>query len=157
MQLCRSILERFNSLSVFVSDGFRLGPDYSLPRIKNNYKGQTIAPVLIPSVTSTVFQLDGPSVSENDAHDPPAPDLVTPIAGFVLKTRRSDGQKIFINVCSHSSVPVGVIITSPEGVEIPDKDGSMSLVYDACCDSELMSEISSGSKDRQDEVSLLFL
>jgi hypothetical protein len=38
-------------------------------------------------------------------------------------------------------------------VEVPDKDGSMSLVFDACCDSELMDEISSGSKDRQEEVS----
>ena len=30
---------------------------------------------------------------------------VNPIPGFILKTRRGDGSKVFVNICSHSEVP----------------------------------------------------
>lgn len=30
---------------------------------------------------------------------------VDPIPGFVLKTRRGDGSKVFVNICHHASVP----------------------------------------------------
>jgi hypothetical protein len=61
--------------------------------------------------------------------------------------------KTFINVCSHPSVQSGALSAPSESVETQDKDGSLSLVYDVCCDSELMAEISEGAKDRQDAVS----
>jgi hypothetical protein len=43
-------------------------------------------------------------------------ETVVPTPGFVLKTRRLEGgTKVFVNICSHKSIPIGIEVASGEG------------------------------------------
>lgn len=73
--------------------------------------------------------------------------VVVPNVGFVLKTKRSNGTKIFINICSHESVPykpersrnvveldekklIFMILNVPLEYQ-NEKDQSVCVIYDA--------------------------
>ena len=48
--------------------------------------------------------------------------LVTPDPGFVIKSKRKDLTKVFINVCSHTAVPYRVD-PEPDGGTVPSGSG----------------------------------
>ncbi len=129
----------------------RFGTDYSLPKTKNNYKGGNVSPIIVDN--SLLMTSASEVTPEAPALSPDIVDnsLVTPLAGFVMKSRRSDGTKVFINVCSHTSIAKGFFAAPVGPVEIQDKDGSLSLVYDICCDAETMT-LSQSSKEEQDHL-----
>jgi len=57
----------------------------------------------------------------------------------VIKTKNSDGGKVFINMCTHESIPVGKMVTgnnSPH--EILDKSGDTCVGYDICVSPEYL-------------------
>ena len=57
----------------------------------------------------------------------------------VLKTRRLDGTKVFINICVHDSIPtMAVVIGLDCPRDIPDKSGETCLGFDACVNSEVL-------------------
>ena len=117
------------------------------PKTKNNYKSSTETPnvslVLIPDPrnTSLVISEDlnsKPSEISKQVESLKDSELredngtfVTPEPQFVLKTRRSDGIKYFVNLCVHSSVPKGrIVCSSAVPKESIAKDGSSCHVFD---------------------------
>lgn len=84
--------------------------------------------------------------NSNDHNGPHPNDIVaTPRPGWVLKVVRTNGEKIFINLCEHSDVPMvqltlnlgfnkwPFMILTPARSIIEDKEGGNSevTVYDA--------------------------
>jgi hypothetical protein len=72
--------------------------------------------------------------------------VVTPTPGFVLKTKRNTGTKVFINICSHNAVPfkpeenakandvdenklIYMLVGQPFEYQ-NEKDGSYCIIYD---------------------------
>jgi hypothetical protein len=80
---------------------------------------------------------------------------VTPIAGFVMKSKRSNGEKVFVNVCCHESIASDKDIHVSEAKEAKDKNGGSSPVYDVVIATSLMQEIQKDAELRiQQEVGL---
>jgi hypothetical protein len=75
-----------------------------------------------------------------------AMSTIVPTPGFVIKTKRNTGTKVFINICSHNSVPFKPETNSTANEVDPDKqlymiistpleyqnekDGSYCIIYD---------------------------
>jgi hypothetical protein len=96
--------------------------DFTFPKIKNNYKGNTIETFKLPPISGNV---DMESV------------IAEPIA--VVKTRRlSNDQKIFVNLLQHSKVSAGVSSDAPTVVLGNDRVvAGDSLVLDALMNDEV--------------------
>jgi hypothetical protein len=62
-------------MEAFLGAGLRLGPDYSLPRIKNNYKGDTVTPRILSGDAVTAMtaseDLKASSSPQDDGLLPP--------------------------------------------------------------------------------------
>ena len=147
----------------------------SYPKTKNNYKSSTESPaigkVLVPDpnykkdstqAISTDAPKSGSSVTVKagavtEAVDAANADsegsFVLPEASFVMKTRRSDGIKYFINVTDHSDVPPGRIATSSViAKESIEKDGSMCHVFDVCLNRDYLTGIIGNQSEEGDGV-----
>lgn len=128
------------------------------PKTKNNYKASVQSPVvgkvLVPDPNYTksapvpLPSQEEQNVSQvtNDLHASDVPKVATaaeaildngsyvlPEPAFVVKTKRSDGIKYFVNICDHDDVPQNRITTSSTiPKESAAKDGSTCHVFDVC-------------------------
>lgn len=82
--------------------------------------------------------------------------MVTPTPGFILKTRRSDGSKVFVNICSHAEVPTAnafkgsarwPFMLASTCRSFGDQS-SLAFVYDIVVNSSVLKEC----EDSQDET-----
>jgi hypothetical protein len=96
---------------------------FSQPRIAKNYKF-------------------GTGESEIASIQLSASIIITPRPRFVIKTRRSDNLKYFINVCEHAMIGYGKMQTSSKfPKKTVDKDGSTSFVYDICLNTNYLGSL----------------
>jgi hypothetical protein len=99
------------------------------------------------STKSSPIKLASPSRSGLFVMSTTAPLIVTPTPGFVMKSKKiSDGEKVFVNVCHHPSVPAtdetsasasssgkaskSILIAIGDIRETTDKSGESSLLVD---------------------------
>jgi hypothetical protein len=99
------------------------------------------------SAKSSPIKLASPSRSGSFVMPTTAPLIVTPTPGFVMKSKKiSDGEKVFVNVCHHPSVPAtdetaasasssgkaskSILIAIGDIRETTDKSGESSLLVD---------------------------
>ena len=97
------------------------------------------------NVTNTDFDRDN-QARQNRLSKYGTMTTVVPNPGFVIKTKRNTGTKVFINICSHNSVPfkpetnstsnevdpekqLYMIISTPLEYQ-NEKDGSYCIIYD---------------------------
>ena len=131
--------------------------DPTYPKTKNNYKGSVQSPVVgkvfvpDPNYTKSVpvppalqgehkVMEAGADLSSSDVHEVSAiprssesGSYVLPEPAFVVKTKRTDGIKYFVNICDHDDVPRNRIVTSSAvPKESLAKDGSTCHVFDVC-------------------------
>jgi len=66
---------------------------------------------------------------------------ITPVPGFVMKVKRNNGEKVFVNVCSHTSVKSGTEIRLSQLKHDKDKSGKLTAVYDAVVSDEMMQSV----------------
>ena len=79
-------------------------------------------------------------------------DTITPAIGFVLKTKKSDDAKVFVNVFHFSSV-LYIISTDPKIAA--DKGGGHCLTYDVAINTAV-AMICGNSEDARFYVSFLY-
>jgi len=80
---------------------------------------------------------------------------ITPVAGFVMKSKRGGGDKVFVNVCCHESVESATDIHLSALKQAQDKGGGTVPVYDAVIATSLMQDIQRDTELRvQQEVGL---
>lgn len=108
----------------------------SYPKTKNNYKASTqsamVGPILVPGRKND-SKISSTHVEPLQILTTDSGVLCLPEASFVMKVKRSDGVKYFINVTDHDDVPNGRIVTSTAAAkESIAKDGTTCHVYDVC-------------------------
>lgn len=149
------------------------------PKTRNNYKASTqsstIDAVLVPNpnyekcnegADPKVVEAAGIDNGHVDEVSPPVEFACSPVAfanddngtyilpeaSFVMKTRRSDGIKYFINITDHDDIPVGRITTSSAiAKESISKDGSTCHVYDVCLNRDYSQNILGNQSDLGDQ------
>jgi hypothetical protein len=130
MQMCSDIAS-----AVSTKFGMSFASDYSFPKIKGNFKGSLPKSVRIPKPSDIPSSTATEKVVVSEILS--SLGSVTPSAQIVVKTRRlSDSMKVFINLCSHESVPGGKFCCTQSSPKVStDKEGGTMLVLDACVNS----------------------
>lgn len=74
--------------------------------------------VASPIVSKLQAELAQEAITKNAQTSDPQTRNIVPQAGFVLKTKTSTGEKVFINVCQNEQIPNARLITDEQLVEM---------------------------------------
>lgn len=107
-----------------------------------------------PSIFNLKMGPGSPNAAEVEALDSAesSEHSVTPVPGFVMKTKRSNGEKVFVNVCSHTCIKTLKDVYLGEMKRDKDHNGNVVDVYDAVISEKAMRAAleDEGLKVRQD-------